>query len=204
MLLTILYHCSTEYLRRGRIRVTEFHVILQKSVLFAPYSRYLWGKRKNEPSKFRSGISKMGALKALLAIIKYTSLFKLLQFQCSSASPATSWWISHPTTSQSSKVLQFGSRCFRPNRTRAAFLIILPSTSTTTSGPTSGRLQSSPVSCTTQFTVLPFKFISTIFPKFAATSLAPTVQSTRAYSGNTSNSLKPIQLIFIFIRCKIL
>jgi len=54
MLLTILYHCSTEYLRRGRIRVTEFHVIMQKSVLFAPYSRYLWGKRKNEPSKFRS------------------------------------------------------------------------------------------------------------------------------------------------------
>jgi len=52
--MTLFFHIMVEYGRWSSIRAREFHVVLQKSVLFAPYSRYAWKKRPQSSSRFRT------------------------------------------------------------------------------------------------------------------------------------------------------
>lgn len=48
------YSFEKNYKRLQKIR--EFHVIVQKAVLFAPYSRYSWKKRSiTTDTKYRTG-----------------------------------------------------------------------------------------------------------------------------------------------------
>ena len=55
-LFTVSYHSLWEYIRWGRVSVKDFHVIIQKSVLYAPFSRYSWKKRNNDPNgRWKSG-----------------------------------------------------------------------------------------------------------------------------------------------------
>lgn len=49
-LFTVSYHSLWEYIRWGRVSVKDFHAIIQKSVLYAPFSRYSWKKRNNDPN----------------------------------------------------------------------------------------------------------------------------------------------------------
>jgi hypothetical protein len=54
---TLSYHALCEYIKWGVVRITDATVIFQKSVLFAPFSRYSWRKRNNDPSgKYKSGM----------------------------------------------------------------------------------------------------------------------------------------------------
>lgn len=54
-LCTLSFHTISEYIRWSTISLRDFHVIIQKSVLFAPFSRYSWRKRNNDPSgRFKS------------------------------------------------------------------------------------------------------------------------------------------------------
>ena len=43
--MTIFFHIMVEYARWATIRARDFHVVVQKAVLFAPYSRYSWKRR---------------------------------------------------------------------------------------------------------------------------------------------------------------
>jgi len=54
-MMTLSFHTLSEYIRWSSISMRDFHVIIQKSVLYAPFSRYSWRKRNNDPKgKFRS------------------------------------------------------------------------------------------------------------------------------------------------------
>ena len=55
--MTLFFHIMVEYGRWSSIRMRDFHVVLQKSVLFAPYSRYSWKKRPQSSNRFRTGTS---------------------------------------------------------------------------------------------------------------------------------------------------
>jgi len=53
--MTIFYHMMLEYAKWSSFKIREFHVIVQKAVLFAPYSRYSWKKRSTTTdTKYRT------------------------------------------------------------------------------------------------------------------------------------------------------
>ena len=55
-LFTVTFHAISEYIRWGRICLRDYHAIIQKSTLYAPFSRYTWRNRNNDPNgKFKTG-----------------------------------------------------------------------------------------------------------------------------------------------------